>query len=139
MFEVGRVCVKIAGRDANNYCVVVKKLDDNYVIIEGNVRRRKCNIKHLHPQKKKLDIKEDATYKEVAAAFKKAGIPVKEKRGFKWKKEAAAPKEKAPREEKPVEKPKPKKQTEKKPVEKKAKSTKQKPKKTTKATKKTKK
>ena len=62
MFEVGQVCIKIAGRDSNNHCVVVKKLDDNFVLIDGNVRRRKCSIKHLQPQKDKLELKEDASH-----------------------------------------------------------------------------
>ena len=109
MFEVGRLCLKIAGRDSDNYCVVVKKLEDGFVLIDGNVRRRKCNIKHLHPQKKKLDIKENASYKEVAAAMKKAGLKVVEKRGFKrapkaepQKKKQAASKE--PQKKKPAKK-----------------------------------
>jgi large subunit ribosomal protein L14e len=83
MLEVGRVCMKLAGRDSNNYCVVVQKIDEDYVLIEGNVRRRKCNIKHLHPQKQVLAIKEGADHKAVMEAFKKESLPVKEKGGFK--------------------------------------------------------
>ena len=100
MFDIGRVCVKVAGRDAGNYCVIVKMLDESFVVIEGNVRRRKCNVKHLHPQKQKLDIKEDASYNDVTAAFKKAGLPVKEKRGFK----ARAGKKEEAKEKKPEQK-----------------------------------
>ncbi|MEM5790964.1 MAG: 50S ribosomal protein L14e, partial [Candidatus Aenigmatarchaeota archaeon] len=33
--EVGRVCLKIAGREAGKYCVVLKKIDDNFVLITG--------------------------------------------------------------------------------------------------------
>ena len=51
MFETGRICIKIAGRDAGNICIVIDKIDENYVLIDGNVRRRKCNIAHLEPLK----------------------------------------------------------------------------------------
>jgi len=45
MFEIGRVCVKIAGRDAGKTAIVVDKASGERVLIDGNVRRRKCNIK----------------------------------------------------------------------------------------------
>ena len=34
MIEVGRVCLKTAGREAGKYCVVVKKMDENGFKIE---------------------------------------------------------------------------------------------------------
>src|SRR5262245_10944604 len=49
MFEVGTVCVKLAGRDAGKKCVVVEEHKDGFVVIEGETRRRKCNIRHLEP------------------------------------------------------------------------------------------
>ena len=126
MLEVGRLCVKLAGRDAGNYCVVVAKLDENYVLIDGDVRRRKCNIMHLHPQKKKLEIKENATTKEVEAAFKKEKLKIS-KSGYKQPVKKSATKEvpkaqkKAVAAEAPVTKKKPAKKpvTKKKPVKKK--------------------
>ena len=50
MFDVGRVCLKTAGREAGRYCVVVKKMQDNVVLVTGpreisGVKRRKCNIR----------------------------------------------------------------------------------------------
>ncbi len=83
MFEVGRLCRKIAGRDANNLCVVVQKLDNDYVLIDGNVRRRKCNVKHLVAEKKKLEIKEGATTQQVLETFKKAKLDVVKKTVFR--------------------------------------------------------
>ncbi len=124
MFEVGSVCIKIAGRDSNNFCAVVKKIDDNFVLIEGNVRRRKCSIKHLQPQNIKMELKDDASYEDVMKAFKKEGIVTKEKQGFKGK-----PQEKKPgkvQKEKPA-KEKPAEPTEVKPAE--AKPAEEKPKK----------
>ncbi|MBU0461448.1 MAG: 50S ribosomal protein L14e [Nanoarchaeota archaeon] len=76
MMEVGRLCVKIAGRDAGKKCVVVDVTDDKFVMIDGSTRRRKCNIAHLEPLKETIDIKKGASHAEVAKAFSKLGIEV---------------------------------------------------------------
>lgn len=78
MMEVGRLCVKIAGREALKKCVIVKVLDDKFVMIDGQVKRRKCNISHLEPLPEKLDIKEDASTDEVKKALAKLKIEVTE-------------------------------------------------------------
>ncbi len=77
--EVGRVCVKIAGREAGRYCVVVKRIDENFVLITGpkpltGVKRRRCNIRHLEPTPYKLEIKEDASDREIISAYEKANL-----------------------------------------------------------------
>src|SRR3989344_3520904 len=54
IFETGRVVMKIAGRDSGKTAVIVNKIDDNYVLIDGDVRRKKCNISHLEPTEKTL-------------------------------------------------------------------------------------
>ncbi len=69
MFEVGRVCVKIAGRDAGQTAVVVDVVKDGYVLIDGNVRRKKCNVKHLEPLKDILKIKKGASTTDVHKAM----------------------------------------------------------------------
>lgn len=69
--EIGRVCVKIAGRDAGRVCVIIDNLEGNLVLIDGNVRRRKCNIKHLEPLDEVLKIKKGASHSDIAAEFKK--------------------------------------------------------------------
>ncbi len=76
MIEIGRLCVKLAGRDAGNKCVIVEVLDKNFVMIDGNVRRRKCNTIHLLPLKDKIEIKDKATHEDVAATFKKLKLEV---------------------------------------------------------------
>ena len=38
MFQVGRLCIKIAGRDAGKKCVIVSVLDDVFVLIDGEWR-----------------------------------------------------------------------------------------------------
>ncbi len=85
MIEVGRICVKTAGRDSNKYCIVLEKIDDNYVIIDGETRRRKVNIKHLEPTKKKAEVKKDTTKEQCIELIKKAGFEVKLKENFRKK------------------------------------------------------
>src|SRR3989344_6111865 len=79
MFEVGRICVKIAGRDANKKCLIVDVLENNYVLIDGQTRRKKCNIRHLEPLDKLLKIKKNASHEEVAEALGKEGVKIEEK------------------------------------------------------------
>ena len=38
---MGQLCVKIAGRESGKKCVIVDRIDSNYVLIDGNVRRKK--------------------------------------------------------------------------------------------------
>ncbi len=78
MMDVGRLCVKIAGRDARKKCVIVEVIDDKFVIIDGETRRRKCNIKHLEPLKETINIKKGASHEEVKTEFKKLGIEIKD-------------------------------------------------------------
>jgi large subunit ribosomal protein L14e len=77
MFNVGRICVKIAGRDAGQKCVIVEVLDDKHVMIDGMTRRRKCNKIHLEPLSQTLDINSKASHEEVAKAFKSIDLDVR--------------------------------------------------------------
>lgn len=79
MIQLGRLCVKTAGRDAMQLCVVVEEVDEKYVIVDGNTRRKKVNKLHLEPLNKILDIKKGADRKAVIAAFEAANIEVKER------------------------------------------------------------
>jgi large subunit ribosomal protein L14e len=74
MMEIGRLCMKIAGRDANNTCVVVDLLEGNYVLVDGETRRKKCNIKHLEPLNKVVKIKKGASRDEVKKVFSDLGL-----------------------------------------------------------------
>lgn len=123
MYEVGRVCFKIAGRDANNYCVVVEKIDDLNVLIDGQVRRKKVNVKHLEPTSMTMDIKSGADHSIIVEAFSKYNIKIANK---KPKKPTVRPKKQKVQKTKPVKKApkksekKSEKKTEKKTEEKKA-------------------
>jgi len=71
--EVGRVCVKIAGREAGEKCVVVEIIDDKFVEVVGtSIKNRRCNIKHLEPVDQTIEIKSEdleEIKKELQAAL----------------------------------------------------------------------
>ncbi len=82
MIEVGRVCMKTAGREMGRYCVVLKKVSDSFVMVTGprlltGVKRRKCNIEHLQPTSYMLEVKDEAPDEDVLASFDKAGLITK--------------------------------------------------------------
>ena len=77
MIEVGRLCVKIAGRDAGKKCVIVEVVDDKFVVVDGETRRRKCNVKHIEPLDETIDVKNGA-HDVVVSEFKNMGIDLRE-------------------------------------------------------------
>ncbi len=87
MIEVGRLCVKVAGRDAGKNCVIVESVDDNFVVVDGQVKRKRCNISHLEPLQHRLPIASGASHEEVVKALEAVGIDVvvEEKRARKPK------------------------------------------------------
>jgi len=69
-FDVGRVCVKLRGREKGSECVVVDVIDRNYVVIAGpDVKRRRVNMHHLRPLDRVVDLGRDASDEEVATAL----------------------------------------------------------------------
>lgn len=78
IFNIGTVCVKLAGRDAGKRCVIVDVLDDSFVLIDGQTRRRKCNVLHLEPTKQSVDISKGAEFAVVKSALEGIGIDVVE-------------------------------------------------------------
>jgi len=71
--EVGTVCVKIAGRESGEKVAIVDVIDKNFVVIAGlNAKRRRCNLRHLRPLEKSLDIKQGAGDKEINKALRAA-------------------------------------------------------------------
>ena len=69
-FEIGRVVVKISGRETGKKAVILGFVDQNYCLISGakvsSVRRRRANIRHLEALDKKIDIKENASDEDVS-------------------------------------------------------------------------
>ena len=74
MIEVGRICIKIAGRDAGKKCVIVDVLDKNTVLVDGETRRKKCNVLHLEPLAQVIKLEKGASKAVVAAEFEKLGM-----------------------------------------------------------------
>ena len=89
MMEIGRLCVKLAGRDSNRKCVIIDVVDDNYVFIDGDVRRKKCNKAHLEPLTNIIKLSKMAPHEDVEKAFKDLGLSVWSK---KSKQDSKAPK-----------------------------------------------
>jgi len=69
--ENGRVCVKIAGRDAGRICVITSVVDENFakVLCAGRKAKRKVNVRHIEPLPQKMDVKgsDEETVKALAA------------------------------------------------------------------------
>ena len=106
MFQVGRICYKIAGRDSNNVCVVVDTIDEKYVLVDGNTRRKKVNVAHIEPTSKKVELQKGADTATVRDALEKAGYTLV-KKGEPKKTPARAIKQRATKkqvESKPVKK-----------------------------------
>jgi large subunit ribosomal protein L14e len=76
--QIGRICVKISGREAGRKCVIVDIVDKNFVLVTGprkvsGVKRRRVNANHIEPTPMKIDLKRGATDEEVTEALKAAG------------------------------------------------------------------
>lgn len=70
VMDVGRVCVKLTGREAGGRCVIVDVIDRNYVMVTGpseltGVKRRRVNMNHLKPLDKVIDIQRNASDQEI--------------------------------------------------------------------------
>jgi large subunit ribosomal protein L14e len=97
MIEIGRVCVKLAGRDAGKKCVIIDILDDHRVMIAGETRKRACNVEHLEPTNATVSIKKGASVADIAEACKGAGMILRETKPKK-----AAPRQKPQPSESPA-------------------------------------
>ncbi len=125
MTDIGRVYVKIAGREAGKFCTIVDTMDKQFVMIDGQVRRKKCNLAHLEPLEKTMDLKKGASHAEVIKAFEKLGIKIettkpKTKKGAKPVHQRKQKQPKAP-EQKSAKAAEKKEKVEKKPTKKEAK------------------
>jgi len=76
--EVGRICVKVIGREAGRKCVIVDVMDKSFVLITGpkkvsGVKRRRVNINHVEPLQDRIEVKRGASDEEITDALKTAG------------------------------------------------------------------
>jgi large subunit ribosomal protein L14e len=79
LYDIGRICVKVVGRETGSHCVIIETKDDSYVVVTGpknlsGVRRRKCNTRHLEPIETVLSISKGADDETVAKAIEEAGL-----------------------------------------------------------------
>jgi large subunit ribosomal protein L14e len=77
--EVGRICVKVSGREAGKKCVIVDVMDKSYVLISGpkkvtGVRRRRTNVNHVEPLSDKIEIERGASDDELESALKSSKV-----------------------------------------------------------------
>jgi large subunit ribosomal protein L14e len=76
--EVGRVCVKVAGRESGRKCVIVDVMDKSFVLVTGpkkvtGVKRRRVNINHVAPTENIVQVKRGASDDEVTQMLEASG------------------------------------------------------------------
>lgn len=109
MFKTGTVCMKVAGRDAGRECVVVEDHDDGFVTIDGAVRRRKVNVRHLEPLGREVKVKNGANHEEACKALgiepRRTKPKPQKERPVKQRKEKPAKKAREKKEKPPAKNP----------------------------------
>ena len=76
---LGRIVVKIKGREAGKKAVVVELIDNNFVEITGpidvsGVKRRRVNIRHIEPTEHIISIEKGASDDKVKETLEAAGL-----------------------------------------------------------------
>lgn len=83
MFKPGLICKKTAGADKGKLCIILESKED-IALIDGETRRRKCNIKHLEPLGA-TEIKEGASKIDILKTIEASGFKLnKIKAKKKW-------------------------------------------------------
>jgi len=72
--DVGRICVKLVGREAGKKCVIVDVVDKNFVLVTGpkqlnGVKRRRVNVNHVEVTERKVSIRRGETDEELLKAL----------------------------------------------------------------------
>jgi len=76
--EVGRICMKTAGRENGKKCVIVDVMDKSFALITGpktvtGIKRKRVNLSHIMPLEDKIDLKRGASDEEVTSMLKAEG------------------------------------------------------------------
>jgi large subunit ribosomal protein L14e len=72
--QIGRVCIKIRGREKKRKCVIVDIIDKNFLLITGppkisGIKRRRVNVKHIQPLQHAIDIQRGMSDDEIEEAI----------------------------------------------------------------------
>ena len=72
--DIGRICIKLTGREAGKKCIIVDIVDRNFILITGpkqlnGVKRRRVNVSHIEPTERKLNIQRSETDEELMKAL----------------------------------------------------------------------
>jgi len=72
--DVGRICVKLVGREAGKKCVIVDVIDKNFVLVTGpkplnGVKRRRVNVNHIEVTEHKVNIRRGEADEELIKAL----------------------------------------------------------------------
>ena len=76
--DVGRICVKIEGRESGRKCVIIDVVDKSFVLVTGpkdltGVKRRRVNVRHIEPTEEVINITRGASDKDIMALLGEAG------------------------------------------------------------------
>lgn len=76
--EVGRICIKQAGRENGKKCIVIDVMDKSFILVTGpkkitGIKRRRVNINHVTPTQEKIEIKRGATDDEITQILETEG------------------------------------------------------------------
>jgi large subunit ribosomal protein L14e len=72
--EIGRICIKIKGRESGKNCVIVDIIDKSFVLITGpqtltGIKRRRVNVQHIQTTEKSVKIKRGSSDEDVLNAL----------------------------------------------------------------------
>jgi large subunit ribosomal protein L14e len=74
VIDIGRICVKLTGREAGKKCLIVDVVDKNFVLITGpkqlnGVKRRRVNVSHIEPTERKVSIRRGESDEDLMKAL----------------------------------------------------------------------
>jgi len=76
--EIGRICIKVTGRESGQKCVIVDLIDKNFVLVTGpkevsGIKRRRSNVNHIEVTEDVIDIDRGASDADIVKTLKDAG------------------------------------------------------------------
>ena len=76
--EIGRICIKVTGRESGQKCVIVDLIDKNFVLVTGpkevsGIKRRRSNVNHIDVTEDVINIDRGASDADIVKTLKDAG------------------------------------------------------------------